>query len=37
MFLFSVIAFFWALSLLKAAWGKGLIVPVLGFWELDFV
>lgn len=35
MFLFFAIAYFWALALRKALWGKGLSVPVLGFWELD--
>jgi hypothetical protein len=35
MFLFFAIAYFWALALLRVAWGKGLSVPVLGFWELD--
>lgn len=35
MFLFLAIAYFGALVLLKAAWDKGLSVPVLGLWELD--
>jgi hypothetical protein len=36
MFLFSAIALFWELSLLKSPVHKGLLVPEIPIWELGF-